>query len=146
MNLRKAVLSDPARHRDLAAIHVAKKQLGMDDGTYRAMLWSVGRVKSAGDLDFAGRKAVLDHLKACGFKRHSPKARDPQSRKIRALWLDLKDLGELRDASEEALNSFVSRLTGARALQWLSSDQASTVIEHLKAWARRVRKAGEVQR
>ena len=147
MNLRGAVLTDASRKNDLAAIHVAKKQLGMDDEAYRTMLWSVARVRSARDLDHAGRKTVLDHLKACGFKRHSPKARDPQSRKIRALWLDLKDLGELRDASEEALNSFVSRLTGARALQWLSSDQASNVIEHLKAWTRRVQKAsiGKVQ-
>lgn len=138
MNLRKAVLSDPGRRRDLAAIHVAKKQLGMEDDTYRAMLWSIGRVRSAGDLDFAGRRAVLDHLKACGFRNTRPQARDPQSRKVRALWLDLKGLGALRDASEGALASYVERVTGVKALQWLSGAQASHVIEQLKAWKKRI--------
>lgn len=56
------------KRREITLIHVAKQQLGMDDETYRAMLWSVARVKSSTALDFAGRKKVLDHLKACGFK------------------------------------------------------------------------------
>lgn len=140
MGMREKVLSDPARRRDLAAIHVAKKQLGMEDDAYRAMLWSVGRVKSAGDLDFAGRQAVLEHLKKCGFRRPRAAPRDPQSKKILALWLELRDLGELRDASNKALDRFVEERTGVKAVRWLSSDQASEVIEQLKAWARRVRK------
>ena len=56
------------KRREITLIHIAKQQLGMDDETYRAMLWTVARVKSSIELDFAGRKKVLDHLKACGFK------------------------------------------------------------------------------
>lgn len=56
------------KRREIMLIHIAKQQLGMDDDSYRAMLWSVARVKSSTALDFAGRKKVLDHLKACGFK------------------------------------------------------------------------------
>lgn len=59
------------RNTDLAKIHVAKKQLGMTDDDYRAMLWTQGRVKSSTDLDHAGRQHVLDYLKTIGFK---PKA------------------------------------------------------------------------
>lgn len=59
--------ADEAR-REIQLIHIAKQQLGLDDETYRAMLWSVARVKSSTELDFAGRKKVLDHLKGCGFK------------------------------------------------------------------------------
>lgn len=127
---------------------MAKKQLGMEDDTYRAMLWSIGRVRSAGDLDHAGRQAVLDHLKACGFRSHRPQARDPQSRKIRALWLELKAVGALRDASEGALAAYAERVTGVQALQWLSADQASRVIEQLKAWKKRVarQQLGEAKR
>jgi len=132
-------LADPSRKRDLAAIHVAKKQLGMEDDTYRQMLWAIARVRSASDLDHAGRRRVLDHLKACGFKRTRPVANDPQSRKVRALWLGLKDLGALSDASEKALNAFLLRQTGAKALQWASSEQLSKAIESLKAWQRRAR-------
>lgn len=56
------------RARELAQIHIARAQLGMDDQTYRDVLWTVARVRSAADLDWSGRKRVLDHMKACGFK------------------------------------------------------------------------------
>lgn len=60
------------RARDLAAIHATVKQLGMDDDTYRDMLWTVARERSAGDLDFAGRKRVLEHLRAIGGQFQRP--------------------------------------------------------------------------
>ena len=56
------------RNKELAAIHMAKAQLGMADDAYRDILWSVARVRSAKDLDHAGRMKVLDHFKACGWK------------------------------------------------------------------------------
>src|SRR3712207_2796352 len=89
------------RKRELAQIHIAKKELGLDDETYRDMLWSIGRVRSSGDLDFTGRKKVLAHLKSRGFKvRPSTKHlvdrprnmddvdRGPSLRKIEALLTD----------------------------------------------------------
>lgn len=91
---------EQARNRDLAMIHLAAKQLGMDNGAYRDMLWAVARVRSAKDLDFAGRQRVKDHLKACGFKpaasrkrkpypgRPANTDREPQLRKIEALLAD----------------------------------------------------------
>jgi len=71
--------AQPAQPRGsaLAQIHIAKKQLGMDDDTYRAMLWGVARVRSAKDLDHAGRSQVLKHLVASGFKPAPPKAGTP---------------------------------------------------------------------
>lgn len=59
------------RRRELAQIHIAKKQLDIDDTTYRAMLSTIARVDSAADLNAEGRRQVLAHLKARGFK---PKA------------------------------------------------------------------------
>jgi phage gp16-like protein len=56
--------SPDTRRRELAQIHIAKAQLGLDEETYRSMLWTVGRVRSAADLDYAGRNAVLEHRKA----------------------------------------------------------------------------------
>lgn len=58
--------SDP-RNRELAAIHVGKKRLGLDDATYRDMLWTVARVRSAAELDAHGRRAVLEHMRARGY-------------------------------------------------------------------------------
>ncbi len=135
----------PARYaeqkREIQLIKIAQKQLGLDDDTYRAMLWSVARVKSSTELDFAGRKKVLDHLQACGFKRIRPQPRaladDPQSKKIRALWLELHTAGKVRNPSESALAAFVKRQTGRDALQWLTAREASNVIEELKKWLAR---------
>ena len=94
--------AQPAQLRDnaLAQIHIAKKQLGLDDGTYRDMLWGLARVRSAKDLDHAGRQKVLAHLKASGFKSSPPKTptpgrpsnmqtadRGPMLRKVEALLL-----------------------------------------------------------
>lgn len=52
------------RNRELAGIHVlARKQLRLDEDTYRALLQRVAGVASAADLDRAGRHRVLDELR-----------------------------------------------------------------------------------
>lgn len=55
------------RRRQLAAIHAARRDLGLDDDAYRTLLWTVARVRSAADLDEHGRGAVLDHLRTRGW-------------------------------------------------------------------------------
>ena len=74
---RPAAQPAQPRNSGLAQIHIAKAQLGMDDDTYRAMLWGVARVRSSKELDHAGRAKVLAHLVACGFKARPPKAGTP---------------------------------------------------------------------
>lgn len=69
------------RKRELAAIHVAKAQLGMDDDTYRAMLENMTGKRSAADLDWRGRKKVLDYLKFKGFSHQSKRRADPAMHK-----------------------------------------------------------------
>lgn len=131
--------------KDIQIIKIAQKQLGMDDDSYRDILFALTRKRSSTDLDFAERKKVLDHMEACGFKRTKPQPRnladDPQSKKMRALWLELHQAGKVRNPSESALAAFVKRQTGRDALQWLNSKEASAVIEELKKWlARDVKK------
>ena len=63
---------------------------------------------------------------------------DAQIKKIRALWLELHRLGAVRSPSELSLARFVSRMTGVDYQGWLSVDDASRVIEHLKKWKKRV--------
>lgn len=66
---RSRIAKPDARNRELAAIHVGKRALNLDDDTYRAMLWTCGRVRSSKDLDAAGRQKVIDHMRARGFER-----------------------------------------------------------------------------
>ncbi len=60
------------RNKELAKIHIAAKQLGIEGDIYRDMLWVVARVLSSKDLDEHGRKVVIAHLKKCGA-RFQPK-------------------------------------------------------------------------
>ena len=71
MNAKPKKTAQDVRNSELAQIHIAQAQLGMDDDTYRNVLWTVARVRSSKDLDWSGRKRVLDHMKACGFKVRS---------------------------------------------------------------------------
>lgn len=142
--------NDSPKGKDLAKIHIAKKDLGLDDDTYRAMIRRIGGVESSAQLDAAGRRALLAEFRAGGWKPKAPRARRtrplddaPQSRKIRALWLALFDAGVVRDPGERALAHYVRRQTGVEDLRWLDSRQANVVIESLKAWAKRAQVALE---
>ena len=129
-----------SRNQLIKLIHVAKRSLNMDESSYRQVLQTIGGAASAADLSVPKLELVLEQLKRCGFKvrskhpRQRKQADDAQSKMIRALWLELAANGVVRDSSEEALTSFVKRMTKVDALQWLSSSQASQVIEHLKKW------------
>jgi len=145
-------------------IHVAKRDLALDDDTYRAMLMAATGKDSSANLSVPQLERVLAHMKKSGFTvRHKARAdrprdsrhatgtlsrsiaQDAQSRKIRALWLSLHEMGAVRDASEAALGAYVRRITSIDALKWISADQASHVIETLKKWQARVQSTHKVQ-
>lgn len=143
----KAAPSNPNRLRLIKLIHVARREMCMDDDTYRLMLAGMkglGGATSTADLSIPNLLKVLEQLKQRGFKvrpaeaQKRPLADDEQSKKIRSLWLTLHGLGAVRDPSEEALAKFVLSMTKVSALQWLTTAQASRVIEQLKQWMRRV--------
>lgn len=133
--------SNALRRRELAQIHMAKAALSLDEGTYRDMLFAVARVRSAADLDYSGRRRVLEHLKSRGWKpgraRRSKYADDPLSGKIMALWLELRDQGVIENPSDQALAKFCRDVGGADRPEWLNNKQAHQVIEGLKAWLKR---------
>lgn len=136
---------DKFRGEELAKIHIGKKELGLNDDIYRDILWQAGGVESAKDLTWQGRQAVIARMIELGWKPKTarpakqtrPLAADPQSKKIRAIWLELHEAGKVRDSSESALASYVKRMTNIAALQWLNTHQASRVIEALKQWLER---------
>ena len=132
------------RNAEIAQIHIAKTQLGLDDATYRDVLWSVARVRSSKDLDWTGRKALLDHFKAKGWKPKPPKqakAEKPvhpgQDALVKSLWNELHEAGKVRDPSDAALGSWLKRNRWPERPEWLNHKQITQAIEALKKWLER---------
>ncbi|KUJ73910.1 hypothetical protein AVO42_00370 [Thiomicrospira sp. XS5] len=142
-----------SKRSELAKIHIAKKDLGMADDAYRAMLKDVAGVKSASELDFHGRHAVLHRLEKLGWKpKPRAKKTGPTSRKkasmgdkIRALWIDMAADGIIQNGSEAALMAYVKRMTKGKyeAPQFCDEFHASRIIESLKKWRKRELKKRE---
>jgi len=126
--------------RMIKLIHVAKRQLGLDDDTYREMLQSVTGKTSTASMTNRELLAVCDALKKKGFKVSRPRAMDnsEQAKKIRSLWLELADAGIVRNRSEVALLAYVRRITKTERMEWCTVKQLQAVIETLKAWGSRI--------
>ncbi|PPD36042.1 MAG: GemA protein [Methylomonas sp.] len=73
--------ADARRRAALAKIHIGTKMLGMDDDTYRAMLMTLGGVKSSKDLTSEGINSVIRHLEKSGavFKQSQKHGRKPNT-------------------------------------------------------------------
>ncbi|HLW71365.1 MAG TPA: regulatory protein GemA [Candidatus Binataceae bacterium] len=132
------------RRRALAALHVRRTQLGIDENTYRNLLWELTGKTSAGQMsdDEIGR--CLDEFRRRGARSHRTMAPDqspaaPQLRLAIAIWRDLADMGVLHDPSDAALRTFAKRLTGVATPEWLNVKQMNVLIESLKVWRRRER-------
>ena len=126
----------------LAMMHVAKRDLGLDDDTYRAVLVRVTGKRSSKDMTDRERQAVLDEFRRQGFKPAS-KARGkpgrplsgPYAKKAQALWIALWNLGAVEDKRDSALLAFVCRQTGIERTEWiLDARHGRSVIEALKSW------------
>lgn len=133
-----------ARRNNLAKIHIAKQQLCLEDEDYRLIVKRVCGVESAADADFAGHLQLLKEFKRLGWTpkpaktAQAPSIKDPQTRRIRWLWLRLIEVGEVRSTELSALASYIKRLTGVDRLEWLTAAQAHRVIGSLQQWADRV--------
>lgn len=135
-----AARSQDPRTRDLAAIHVAKKALGLDDVNYREVLLLLTGRASAAELNEEERRRVIEHFRGMGFSRPDRKrnnSANPQHSKIRYLWRDLHRAGAIRDNSDAALDSYVRRMTGVDSLRFLTSGQSWRLIEAMKRWLSR---------
>ncbi len=122
----------------LAAIHVARKQLGLDEETYRAVLVRVTGKDSAGAMDEAERRRVVDELRRQGFKPAKSALEGPFAKKLQALWIAAWNLGLVRDRRDAAMLAFVKRQTGIEHTRFLrETADARKAIEALKAWIAR---------
>ncbi len=124
----------------LAKIHIARKELKLQEEDYRAILRRVAGVESAAGLDDAALEAVLAELRRLGWKPAFTGKKPDRAdlRMIFGLWAELGRQGALVDPSRSALRAFVGRQEDVSDPEFLRRDQAQRVIEALKAWLRRV--------
>ncbi|MGY3873475.1 gp16 family protein [Aeromonas dhakensis] len=156
----------PDAKRLLKLVQVGRRELGLDEEEYRALLEQVTGVRSAKGMSASKLDAVIIAMKGLGFKvkggaqvagRRSPpssaKVQAPEVRKLRAIWITMKQDGLLHDGSEDALGSFIRRMTasanggvGISRAEWLTSFQAERVLEALKKWHIRLMTAAIIER
>ncbi len=135
----------------LRLVQVGKRELMMDDDTYRDMLENVTGQRTAKNLNTDQLKDVIDRMKSLGF---IPRAKQPtkkpkhhrtsESSKIEVIWTVMHQQGFIKDGSSHALDAYIRRMTnrvngtGINVIQWLDAMQARYVLEALKGWHYRV--------
>ncbi len=132
---------------------LARRVFGNNDDLYREMLWGVAKVRSCKDLSGPKIDLIIRHLEKCaGQGRKSPgAARAPESvtcagplrateRQLAAIRRWWNQISVFSPAERErALRNFLKRRFGVERLEWLTRQQATKVIEGMKAMARRGR-------
>lgn len=127
----------------LAMVHVGRKQLGLDEDSYRDLLERVTGRRSAAILSRADLGRVVAEMQRLGFTPAPPKPRPvkldgPYAAKLQALWIAGWNLGIVRDRTDAALAAFVGRQTGLGHTRWLRhAEDARKVIEALRSWLAR---------
>lgn len=135
----KTKLPPDLKKRLLALVHLAPKQLGLDEEARRDLQEEVTGKRSASEMTVAELNHLIAVYRSLGFKvetkgggGYSPKYDDPQKAKIVALWITCFQQGVVENRSHAALERFVKRVTGVAKLEWLTPPQANQAIEALK--------------
>lgn len=146
---RKLVSAD--RRAMLAKVHLAAKDLALDEDARRDVLERVTGRRSSADCSDAQLDAVIAEFKRLGWKPkvaggaepaqrragRPPAASHPVALKARAMWISLWNLGVVRNGAESGLEAFAKRQLGVDRLQWADQAQGFRLIEALKAMAER---------
>lgn len=129
------------RSAALGKIHIAKKALGLDDDTYRALLARVAGVTSAKDLTPRQVSAVLAEFQRLGWQ---PVAAKRSGRKAPKPALDRVALvGKIEALLAEAgrpwsyADALSSRMFKVDRVEWCDSDQLRRLVAALVYDAKR---------
>lgn len=118
---------------DLARIHIAKKELRLDEATYRGILRERYHLESAADLAPHQVADLISLFRAKGWRPAS----SAQRGLIHLLWHKLKGAEAIRHGDDAALDTFIAHNTGKDGLRHLTVIEASRIIERLKKWLER---------
>ncbi|UCD88496.1 MAG: regulatory protein GemA [Desulfobacterales bacterium] len=140
--------------RHLAIIHIAAKELGLDDEAYRKVLQTQAGVRSAKHLNHRGFRAVMKHFETRGFQPRSA-ARRPmpsnrarmatagQIKKIYAQWATLEGCWYETGSFWKTLRGFLQKRFRVKHEKFLTLEKAGQVIEALKSIGSRIMHNGK---
>jgi hypothetical protein len=134
----------PLSRSQIALLHVARRELQLEEGDYRAILARYGGAESSSSLTLEGLESVMRHLSQLGFKSTWVKrtfgerqgmASPAQVDLILSLWEKYNGA----DINQIALNAWLCRFHKVDALRFVSYKKAGPVITALKRMADRPR-------
>lgn len=147
---RKAAAVSPQRRALIGKVHVAKKEMQVDEDSYRRLLVRVTGHASAADCSDEQLVRLVEEFRRLGwqakpkaassarrFKDCKRMADHAAARKARALWISLHHLGAVANPSEEALEAFAKRQLGCETMQWADQTRMDSLIEALVAIGKR---------
>jgi len=141
--MQRRTKSTDINKRQIALLHVAKRDLGLTDDDYRAILARYGNCESSADLDAFGFEHVMRYFTALGFRStwtkrtygNRPSMASPsQVDLMRSLWKQFSGKDDTQDAQ---LNDWLNRFHHVSALRFVDTGKATKVISALKAMVSR---------
>lgn len=121
----------------IAKIHVAKKELGLEDETYRDLLLTNTGKTSCSELSVKELENLFRQLQIVyGYREPARQKQKPQLAKIRALLAD-KGHREGMMVPEQYAVAILKRQCGVERLEWATSAQLRAVIAALEAAKRK---------
>lgn len=124
------------RSKIIQLIHVAKKELGLFDEDYRAILESTAKKTSCSEMSLFELNEVLKAMKKLGFKVKKLETREEEIGwdASKAQMDYIKGMWELvaRDKSDRTLYKFIKRITGADHPRFMTARDSQKVIIALR--------------
>lgn len=120
----------------LGKVHIAKKQMEMDDEAYRAILAGRFGVESSADLSVSDLEKLVLHFKKLGWREAAPAKRRASGSPARATEAQIAAIKSrwtrfARNPSWEACEAWLLNFAKVRRVEWLTREQASKAIHAL---------------
>jgi hypothetical protein len=108
---KKADKLQERRHKLLALVHIAKKEIPLSDDEYRDVIAYWG-VESSADMSIPELEELVRSFESLGFKKKVPDLRDPRSGvgQIKALQERVREEARKLNNGEERLKGLIKKI------------------------------------
>ena len=131
----------------MAKVHIGKKELGLDDDTYRDVLWRVTGKRSCKGMIIKELEAVIKDMESRGF---TPKAAPKHGKKPdvikrrKALMGKIAAMLAAMGLSWNYAHGVAKNMFEIERLEWLSDNQLYKVTQALSVYQRRQAKKADM--